>query len=226
MPSLFITGTDTDCGKTHVACALLHALRGAGRVAVGYKPVAAGCEMSPQGLRNSDALSLQAASGLVAEYQDINPVALAPPIAPHLAAGQAGLRLEMAPLLAGAAALQARVDWLIVEGAGGFLVPLNERETLADLVEAAGWPVVLVVGMRLGCINHALLSAEAISRRGVLAGWVANVLPPAQDYLEDNIASLKARLSAPCLGVVRAADPREAATELDLSLLSKIAQNP
>ncbi len=214
--ALFITGTDTECGKTHVAAALLRALRAQGLRVAGYKPVAAGSRDTPQGRRNEDAEALLAASSPGFRYAQINPVALKDPIAPHLAAADEGQALQVQSLLTGAGALAAQVDVLVVEGAGGFLVPLNEKESLADLVSAADWPVILVVGMRLGCINHALLSAEAISGRGRLLGWVANVLPPVQPRLEDNIASLKARLAAPCLGVVRAASPRDAAAELDI----------
>lgn len=220
MPTLFVTGTDTGCGKTHVSCALLKALRQAGEDAVGYKPVAAGCEGTPSGLRNEDALALQSHSNGAEDYAAINPVALAPPVAPHLAAARAGVTIDPGRLVAGAEALAARHDWVIVEGAGGFLVPLGADTDFADLVGRAHWPVLLVVGMRLGCLNHALLTVEAIARRGRLAGWVANALPPRQDWLEENIATLRDRIAAPCLGVVAPDSSIDtAALALDLSAL-------
>lgn len=227
MPSVFITGTDTECGKTHVATAVLHGLRGAGQRAVGYKPVAAGCESTAAGLRNADGLQLQAASIPGVAYEAINPVALEPAIAPHLAAADRGLEISLSRLLAGAQALTRQADWVVVEGAGGFLVPLTAELSFADLVAEAGWPVILVVGMRLGCINHALLSAEAIRSRGTFLGWVANVLPPVQERVEDNIASLRARLGAPCLGVVTQASPEAAAGQLDMQkIITKLRKTP
>ncbi len=219
MSVVFVTGTDTECGKTHIATALLLGLRARGLTVAGYKPVAAGSRETLAGRRNEDAEALLAAGSPGFSYSQINPIALMDPIAPHLAAADEGVEPQVSTLLAGAAALADQVDCLVVEGAGGFLVPLNARESLSDLVSTAGWPVILVVGMRLGCINHALLTAEAVARRGRLLGWVANVLPPVQPRLEDNIASLQARLAAPCLGVVRAASPAEAAAELDLAHL-------
>ncbi len=224
MPAVFISGTDTDCGKTHVATALLHALRGRGLSAVGYKPVAAGCEGPPTQLRNADALQLLAASDPGFAYEEINPVALAPAIAPHLALIEAKRRARVADLVEQGRRLGQRCDWLVVEGAGGFLVPLNAQESLADLPVQAGWPVILVVGMRLGCLNHALLSAEVIARRGRLLGWIANVLPPQQDRLEANLQTLQEMLPVPCFGVVRAADPLAAARELALDVLLDEAQ--
>ena len=183
MPTLFVTGTDTDCGKTHISVALLHALAARGERAVGYKPVAAGCESGPEGLSNADARALLAASAPGFSYAEVNPIALEPPIAPHVAADDAQVAIDLQALVQGAQALEAKSDWVVVEGAGGFRVPLNEQEDFADLVVAAGWPVVLVVGMRLGCINHALLSVESIAQRAPLLGWVANVLPPQQPRL-------------------------------------------
>ncbi len=222
MPTFFVTGTDTDCGKTHVSVALLHALAAQGHKAVGYKPVAAGCEQGPNGLSNADARALWAASTHGFDYADINPVALEPPIAPHVAADDVGVSIDTRALIRGAQSLQARCDWVVVEGAGGFRVPLNAHEDFADMVATAGWPVLLVVGMRLGCINHALLSVEAIARRARLLGWVANVLPPQQPRLEENIAALKARIEAPCLGIVRAATPQQASSEIDVARLASI----
>lgn len=202
MKTLFVTGTDTGVGKTHVSGLLLAAARRRGIRACGYKPVASGCERDAAGaLRNDDALALQAAAGTSEPYEAINPYAFEPPLAPHIAAALAGQRIDLAMLDRGAAALAARHDWLLVEGAGGWRVPLNEDAGFDDWVATRGWSVLLVVGMRLGCINHALLSADAIRHRGLhLAGWVANELPPAQAAVADNVRTLERRLAAPLLG--------------------------
>lgn len=202
MSGLFVTATDTGAGKTLVAAALLHAARAHDLRAVGMKPVASGCDQTPRGLRNDDALRLLAASTPGFDYADINPYAFAEPVAPHLAARDAGVRLDAAFLIKKYQYLESRADLVVVEGAGGWRVPLGEDYDFADLSVRAGWPVVLVVAMRLGCINHALLSVESIRRRARLAGWVANCLPPRQPRLEDNLDSLRARIDAPLLGVV------------------------
>ena len=197
MPIVFVTGTDTGCGKTHVSAALLQALNQQGHKAVGYKPIASGCERTADGLRNEDALILQKHSAPGFSYQQINPIALEPAIAPHIAAADAGVNINVDELIAGAEALARQADWVVVEGAGGYLVPLNEQASFADMAQQAGWPVILVVGMRLGCINHALLSAEAIRSRAKLLGWVANVLPPEQERWRENVVSLRQRLGEP-----------------------------
>jgi dethiobiotin synthetase len=201
----FVTGTDTGVGKTHASVALLHAFAAQGRSTLGLKPVAAGCEVTPDGLRNEDALALQAAATVQLPYAQVNPVALAAAIAPHIAAAQEKRRIgvaQLAGLLRGAQ-MQARADVTLVEGAGGWRVPLNERETLADLAREMAVPVLLVVGMRLGCLNHALLTAEAIRRDGlVLAGWVANCIDADMPVREENITTLRAALGAPLLGVL------------------------
>ncbi|MGH8460137.1 MAG: dethiobiotin synthase [Stenotrophobium sp.] len=221
--TIFVTGTDTGVGKTHISCALLRQLRAQKLKACGYKPVASGCVDTPQGLRNDDALALQEAAATREPYEYINPYAFAPAIAPHLAARAAGVRVKTTQLDAAHAELAARYDWLVVEGAGGWLVPLNEDLTFAGWVAQRGWPVLLVVGMRLGCINHALLSAEAIMRRARLVGWVANVLPPQMAELGDNIETLKRRMPAPLLGVM----PVGADAPLDLqTLLSRSRERP
>ena len=202
----FVTGTDTGVGKTVVAAGLLRALGRAGHSTVGLKPVAAGCDRVRGVLVNDDALALQREASCKLDYAEVNPVALEPAIAPHLAAIQAKLPLECADLVAHCRPWVERsrgnaLDFLVIEGAGGWLVPLNERETLADLCEALGAEVILVVGMRLGCLNHALLTAADVQRRGLrLVGWVANCLPPRMEELEANLATLEDRLSAPCLG--------------------------
>jgi len=201
-PTLFVTGTDTGVGKTRASVALIRLLRAHGVDAVGFKPVAAGCEAAPDGWRNDDALALRAASDDCEPYAAINPVALPAAIAPHLAAHDVGTPISLAALDAAHDALRARHARVVVEGAGGWRVPLDAQHDFADWVAAHRWPVVLVVGLRLGCLNHALLSAESIARRAPLAGWIANRLPPAQERWQDNLATLRARLPVPCLGVL------------------------
>jgi dethiobiotin synthetase len=200
---LFVTGTDTDCGKTVVACGVVTALRSRGlRVGV-MKPVAAGAERTPDGLRNQDAIDLLAESRLELPYAIVNPFAFAPAIAPHVAAAQAGTPIRFAPLLEAFTRIREVSDAVIVEGAGGWRVPLGPDGDMADLAAALGLPVLLVVGLRLGCLNHALLTAESIERRGCrLAGWVGNVVDPTMAMREENVATLRERLPAPCLGIV------------------------
>ena len=199
---LFITGTDTDVGKTLVACGLLHRARSQGLSTLGLKPVAPGCEDTGEGLRNSDALALQALCSREIAYEQVNPVALQSAIAPHIAAQEEGRRLSADRLIGFCrGALMTPADFSVIEGAGGWRVPLNERETLADVARGLDCAVVLVVGMRLGCLNHALLTAEAVHKDGLqLVGWVANILDPAMPRLEENIATLRRSLPAPCLG--------------------------
>lgn len=200
----FIAGTDTDVGKTTIAAGLLHAAQQAGLSTLGAKPVASGCEVTPKGLRNSDALALMAQSTLKLAYERINPFAFEPAIAPHLAAREAGVELSVQSLLGPMReVLDQQADFTLIEGAGGWRVPLSHHANLSDLAMALKLPVILVVGVRLGCINHALLSAEAIARDGLqLAGWVANIVDPRTSRLEENLASLAERLPAPCLGRV------------------------
>lgn len=212
--TIFVTGTDTGVGKTHASCALLHGLRARGLSACGYKPVASGCETTAEGLRNADALALMAAAGSGEAYAAINPYAFAPPIAPHLAAQRAAVTIDLARLDRAHDALRRRHDIVIAEGAGGWLVPLDERMTFADWVAARRWPVILVVALRLGCINHALLSAEAITRRTGLAGWIANRLPPVPEEWPALVDTLRARLPAPLLGTLPEGLPPEAAAAL------------
>jgi dethiobiotin synthetase len=222
---LFVTGTDTDVGKTVVAAGLLRAAARQGLRSLALKPVAAGCRVVDGALVNDDALLLMREAGIALDYADVNPVALEPAIAPHIAAERAGVDLSCAALLEHCRArLEVDADLALVEGAGGWLVPLNDRETLADLCEQLGADVLLVVAMRLGCINHALLSAGEIARRGLrLAGWVANCVDPKMPALEANLATLDQRLEAPCIGRVPfagAEDPVAVAAEhLDLALL-------
>lgn len=202
MNGWFVTGTDTGVGKTTIACALVRALQRRGaRIAVS-KPVASGANRTPHGLRNDDALALAAAAELdvsaPGEYARINPFCFEPPIAPHIAAAEAGVVIDVAALAARIRRNAAENDWLVVEGAGGWRVPLDATHDFADLAIALELPVVLVVGLRLGCINHALLSAESIAASGLkLAGWVANGIDPAMARRAENIATLSARLGTP-----------------------------
>jgi dethiobiotin synthetase len=226
MPAaFFVTGTDTEVGKTTVAAALLHAARQAGLSTAAAKPVASGCERTPEGLRNSDALALLEECSLPMRYEQVNPFAFEPAIAPHLAAHEAAVELSVAKLLQPVRdMLGLKADFSVVEGAGGWRVPLAGRETLSELAVQLGLPVILVVGVRLGCINHALLSTEAIERDGLqVAGWVANIIDPATSRLQENLETLTARLPAPCLGQVprlATASPAEVARYLDLTPLT------
>jgi len=216
--SLFVTGTDTGVGKTLVSAALLHALARRHRRVVGMKPVAAGLVRQGEAWVSEDVLALRAASNVSVPPALDNPVALADALSPHLAAARAGRRIGVAELLAAQRALLERADVVLVEGAGGWRVPLNETETLADLAIAMAAPVVLVVGLRLGCLNHALLTADAIRADGLpLAGWVANSIDPAMACRDENIDTLRQRLPAPLLGTVPwcpAPDPRAIALHL------------
>ncbi|MCJ1886751.1 dethiobiotin synthase [Pseudomonas sp. LA21] len=220
----FITGTDTEIGKTTIAAGLLHAARLAGLSTAAAKPVASGCAKTPEGLRNEDALALLAECSLPLAYDQVNPFAFAPAIAPHLAAREKGVKLQVESLApAVRSVLQLGADFTVVEGAGGWRVPLSGEESLSDLATALDLPVILVVGVRLGCINHAVLSAEAIQRDGLqLAGWVANIVDPTTSRLEENLATLAERLPAPCIGRVprlSPATPAGVAAHLDLSIL-------
>ena len=194
----FVTGTDTSVGKTFVCQALLRHLRDKGIAAVGFKPVASGCEQTLAGLRSADAMALQQESVGNIAYARINPYALATPVAPHLAAEDQHVQIDLSYIHTCIHAVTA--EFVIVEGVGGWRVPLNAGESVADLAERLALPVILVVGMRLGCLNHALHTAEAIRAQGVpLAGWVANHIDPAFAYAERNVASLENRLGAPLL---------------------------
>jgi len=199
--SVYITGTDTGIGKTVVSAAWLNALRATGVRAVGMKPVASGCEATAHGWRNEDALALQAASLPSPPYGDVNPYALPLPLAPELAARDAGIEVALAPIVAAHGRLQALADVVVVEGVGGWAAPLSASLTQLDLVRALDLPVVLVVGLRLGCINHALLSARAILADGCrLLGWIGNAVDRGMACREEHRAMLGARLAAPCLG--------------------------
>lgn len=218
---LFVAGTDTDVGKTLVAAALLEVANKQGLRTAALKPVAAGCEATERGLRNSDALLLQKSASVKVSYQQVNPFAYRAAIAPHIAAQEQGQRLS-ADRIAGfcRGVLMSGADLTVIEGAGGWRVPLNERESFADIAKQLQLPVVLVVGMRLGCINHALLTVEAIQRDGVpLAGWVANLLTPEMSHYQENLNTLQQKIAAPLLGEIpylNNPDPQQAAAFLVL----------
>jgi dethiobiotin synthetase len=196
--AFFVVGTDTGIGKTHATCALLHALARRHARVCGMKPIAAGGVMTVDGLTNEDSIAHRAASTVRVPPALDNPILLPEPLSPHIAAARAGTPIAFDTVLAAVAELRARTDALVVEGAGGFLVPLSETRTGADLAVALGLPLVLVVGMRLGCLNHALLTAEAIRARGlVLAGWIANRVDPAFLCPDENLAYLSTHLGAP-----------------------------
>lgn len=200
----FVTGTDTDAGKTSIAAGLLCAAKQQQRSTLAMKPVASGCEMSSAGLRNSDALALIAQSTVQLPYSQVNPYAFAPAIAPHIAAEEAGVALCVSDLYRAAQViLQEQADFTLIEGAGGWRVPISNTEFLSDFAITLQLPVILVVGVKLGCINHALLTAQAIRDDGLeLAGWVANVVDPNCARLAENLATLRQHMPAPCLAEV------------------------
>jgi len=220
----FITGTDTGVGKTLVCSALLQAVNKANLTSVALKPVAAGCEMTDQGLVNDDALELQANMSIELGYEDINPIALESAIAPHIAAAETDLNIDIEELAEHCRAMTHDADVMLIEGAGGWRVPLNEDQYMSDLVKALDVPVIIVVAMRLGCINHALLTAEAIRSDGLqVAGWVANcVTAENMPALGDNLLALRDRMEAPFLGFLpylENVDPSQVAPYLEISYL-------
>ncbi|PPC82808.1 MAG: dethiobiotin synthase [Methylotenera sp.] len=202
--SYFVIGTDTNVGKTYVASALVRHFAAKGYSTIGMKPIASGCMRDGNGvLLNDDVSALAAASNVPASLDLINPYRFEPAIAPHIAAAQVEKIVDSEVIKLAYQQLKALADVVIVEGAGGFLVPLNNQETLADLAVLLNIPVILVVGMRLGCINHALLTVEAIKSRGLtLAGWVANRVDAEMPVFEENLVSLQQRIAAPCISVV------------------------
>lgn len=199
----FITGTDTEVGKTVASTALLQAAKAAGYCSVGYKPVASGCERSAEGLRNSDALALQHNSVLQLPYESINPLAFEEPTSPHILSAEEGRPINFERLSSGLAFLTQQADWVLTEGAGGWFTPLSDSTTFADWVRHEQLPVVLVVGVKLGCINHAMLTAQAIQASGLrLAGWIANDIQPPGKRHTEYLATLTQRLPAPLLGEI------------------------
>ncbi len=226
----FITGTDTGCGKTAITLGLMAAFQAQGDQVLGMKPVASGCNLTPEGLRNADALCLQAQGSVRVPYDQINPYAFAPPIAPHIAAAQVGLRIERDRIKNAYAKLAQEANWVLVEGVGGWRVPLGDGFFASDLPRILNLPVILVVGLRLGCLNHALLTAESILAKGsALAGWVANQIDPRMPALAENLETLRALLPAPCLGLVPwlgDPGPEAVAPSLDLKVLSGTPGRP
>jgi dethiobiotin synthetase len=199
----FVTGTDTEVGKTLISSALLHVLSHRGLRTAGMKPVAAGAVLRDGVLHNEDVDSLAAAANLTLPQDLTTPYLLREPAAPHIAAGLENVAIDMQHILNCYEKVRADADAVVVEGVGGFRVPLSDRYDTADLAQELGLPVVLVIGLRLGCINHALLTADAIAARGLtLAGWVANGVIPEMPYGEANISALSDRLNAPPLGAV------------------------
>ena len=218
--SFYVTGTDTGIGKSVASAALLHALRARGLRAVGMKPVASGCEATADGWRNEDALALQHASDPVPPYADVNPFALPNPLAPELAAVDAGVELSLGPIRSAYGRLAQMADAVVVEGVGGWAAPLTSALDQVDVVRMLELPVVLVVGLRLGCINHARLTARAIEADGArVAGWIANDIDPAMARMDDNFVILQRVLPMPCWGrlpFVTGADSREMARYLSV----------
>ena len=223
--AFFVTGTDTGAGKTHVTCALLHATRQLGLTTVGMKPIAAGVEDDG---RNGDVTQLLTASSIQPPLALINPFLYIPPIAPHLAAQEANRPIDIAVIRQAFEQLQELAEVIWVEGVGGFRAPLGDQTDTTDLVQTLALPVILVVGMRLGCLNHALLTTEAIQARGIrLAGWVANRIDPAMARFEANVETLRARLDAPLLGVTPSrASPARTAEALRLAELPEFGTGP
>ncbi|MDQ3776283.1 MAG: dethiobiotin synthase [Pseudomonadota bacterium] len=200
---VFVTGTDTGVGKTWTVLGLLTALRQRGQRVHGMKPVATGCRPTEQGLRSDDALMIQDHAGEDLPYEWVNPYAFEPPIAPAFAARQAGVRISIPRIRTVERRLARAAELTVIEGIGGWRVPLGPRSRVSDLAARLGYPVVLVVGLRLGCINHALLSAEAIERDGVvLAGWVAIQIDRDYRTLRDTLDTVKAGIPSPQLGFI------------------------
>lgn len=220
----FVTGTDTEVGKTVASSALLQAARLQGFITAGYKPVASGSEMMPEGLRNSDALALQRYSSLPLAYQAVNPYTFAEATSPHIVSADEQRPIDFAVLSAGLRLLEEEADWVLVEGAGGWFTPLSDEHTFADWVTKEQLPVILVVGVKLGCINHAMLTAQAVKQAGLrLAGWIANdVVAPGKRH-QEYLATLKNVLPAPFLGEIpwlaEGAENAETGRYLDLSVL-------
>jgi dethiobiotin synthetase len=219
----FVTGTDTGVGKTLVACALLKACSARGLRAVGMKPVAAGAEPAAAGLKHEDVERLAAASSVTAPREHVNPYCFAPTIAPHIAARGKGVTIDLGRIERSFRALAGLADVVIVEGVGGFRVPLGPATDTAQLAQRLALPVILVVGMRLGCLNHTLLTADAIAARGLkLAGWVANHVDPRMAAADENVRALEQRIAAPLLARIAfasAPDPGALAAALDVTRL-------
>ena len=219
---IYVTGTDTGIGKTHVAVELLRALEKQGVRAVGMKPVASGCIYTQSGWRNDDALALQAKSADLPAYDLVNPFALPLATAPEIAAAAGGIEVTLAPILAAFQQLATRADFVVVEGVGGWAAPLATTLDQSDLVRALALPVVLVVGLRLGCINHARLTLAALRGAQIdVRGWIANAVDPTFEHRDATVALLRARLACvPCLGILPHVSACTDPPAIDLSLLT------
>lgn len=203
MNSIFVTGTDTEVGKTHVTSLLLKFLAQHKRTAIGFKPIAAGAEQAFGQLVNDDALTLMESSSIHAKYEQINPICFEPPIAPHIAAKRVGKTITQVELNHHyKEILSLNAQFTLVEGAGGWALPINDTEYLSDWVAARKMPVILVVGMKLGCLNHAVLTAQALKHQGInCVGWIANEIDPNMSEFDENLESLKQRIEAPLLAI-------------------------
>jgi len=216
---LFITATDTDMGKTTIALALMQYLKRAGYSVTAFKPVAAGCDNTANGLRNPDALKLQASSSLDVGYTLLNPYAYEPPIAPHIAAENTQQPIKINTIKQCYEKIRPLADWTIVEGAGGWLVPINKHQTMADVAMALDIPVIVVVGMKLGCINHTLLTFDSIKQHGCqIAGWIANTVDPNMNNFDDNLAFLEQKLPAPLLATIPYLQSTDMCINVDFNL--------
>jgi dethiobiotin synthetase len=203
MKGVFVTGTDTGVGKTKVSLGIMEYLRERGLRVTGMKPVASGCYRKEHSLRNQDAVLLRAHSSINVDYSMVNPYAFEAAVSPHIAARRQGDEIRLKKVVDCFRVLQGLAEFVLVEGVGGWQVPLNSNDRLSDMAGVLGLPVVLVVGLRLGCLNHAFLTSSAIERSGcTLAGWVGNLAEPGFDYLEENMESLSQAIPAPCLGFV------------------------
>jgi dethiobiotin synthetase len=220
----FVTGTDTGVGKTCVSLALMRALQSRGLSVAGMKPVASGCQVTASGLLNEDAQQLRDCSSMELAYPEVNPCRFEPAIAPHLAAEASGERIELPVIEVAYSRLTSRADAVVVEGVGGWLVPVDDRHTMADLAVSLSLPVILVVAVRLGCLNHALLTSHAIQQSGLrLAGWVANRIDPDCEFQDGNVRALRERIAAPLLADFEYAAngvwPEQLARKIDLNPL-------
>lgn len=212
---IFVTGTDTEVGKTVVACALVRGFRALGQRVAVMKPVASGATRTPAGLRNADALALMEAAQTEAPYPVVNPYCFEPPVSPHIAAKEAGIDVDTLMIQRQYDALASDADWVVVEGAGGWLAPINERQTMADLAWALSVPALMVVGLKLGCLNHAQLTRLGIEAKGVsFAGWIVSSVDPAMARAAENLAALERLLGEPALAVI----PHSAAGASSLTL--------
>lgn len=221
----FITGTDTDIGKTLATRALMAAIKNRGKRVTGMKPVACGCEETAAGLRNEDALLLMQQNTQAHDYALINPYAFVPPVAPHIAAAESGAVIDLDKIVSAYKLLAGQTDYLFVEGIGGWCVPLDEEFMLADLVKKLNLPVIMVVGLKLGCINHTLLTVRSIVDDGiVLSGWIANRLDPDYLNIKQTLTCLEKKVPAPLVGYIEYQDPvviKEVLKGLNTALLEQ-----